>query len=654
MPSEGFLICKPENLGDGVLLKIKDRKPRTLLRLNLSLTKEWHPTKNGKLTPEDVTSGSHKKVWWQCKNGHEWEANISNRARVNNARGCPYCSNQKAYKDNCLATVNPKLAKEWHPTKNGNLTPYDVTPGSSRKRVWWQCKKGHEWESLVKSRSNGTGCPYCSSQMVCKDNCLATKNPKLAKEWHPSKNGALTPDDVTSSTGKKVWWVCKKGHEYKASVDNRSRDRGCPYCGNKKVCNDNCLATVKPALAKEWHPIKNGKLTPADVTPGTSKKVWWQCKKGHEWESVVASRLRGVGCPHCSPQTSVIELRIYAELKYIFPDTRLRERINKVECDIYIPSLKVGVEYDGEYWHRNKQEKDRSKNIDLENRGIKLIRVRELGLDKIAENDVVYDYTKKKEKQLVDSLLKEIESLSVLSSFDQTRVHWYLKEVGLANNKEFINLLDMLPSPIPGSSFADHNLKLAKEWHPSKNGALTPWDVTPRSNKKVWWQCVKGHEWESMVQNRFKGHGCPYCAGQRATRETSLAAKNPQLANKWHPTKNGELTPEDVMPGSNTKVWWQCKKGHEYISSVYNKSKGNGCPYCSRRRACEDNCLATVNPKLAQEWHPLKNGKLTPKDVTPKSHKQVWWQCIKGHEWEARVADRSNGNGCPFCSGRRK
>jgi hypothetical protein len=121
--------------------------------LNPLLAKEWYPAKNGRLTPKDVTPMSHKKVWWQCEKGHEWESIISNRS--SKGRSCPYCSNQKACEDNCLATVNPKLAKEWHPTKNGNLTPYDVTPGSSRKMVWWQCKKGHEWEALVKSRSIG-------------------------------------------------------------------------------------------------------------------------------------------------------------------------------------------------------------------------------------------------------------------------------------------------------------------------------------------------------------------------------------------------------------------------------------------------------------------------------------------------------------------
>ena len=97
-----------------------------------------------------------------------------------------------ATKDYCLETVSPTLAKEWHPAKNGSLTPLDVTP-MSNKKVWWKCRQGHEWDANVYNRSLGTGCPYCSGQAVCADNCLETVNQTLAKEWHPAKNGSLTP-----------------------------------------------------------------------------------------------------------------------------------------------------------------------------------------------------------------------------------------------------------------------------------------------------------------------------------------------------------------------------------------------------------------------------------------------------------------------------
>ena len=70
---------------------------------------------------------------------------------------------------NSLIAINPKLARQWHPTKNGSLTPNDVMPYSHRK-VWWLCEKGHEWEAKIDNRSNGKGCPYCSNKAVNNEN----------------------------------------------------------------------------------------------------------------------------------------------------------------------------------------------------------------------------------------------------------------------------------------------------------------------------------------------------------------------------------------------------------------------------------------------------------------------------------------------------
>jgi hypothetical protein len=205
-----------------------------------------------------------------------------------------------AKKGNTLQTVNPKLAREWHPTKNVPLTPNNVPP-STKKKAWWICSKGHEWDAAISSRSQDCGCPYCAGRKVHSGNCLQTINPELAKEWHPTKNTPLTPNDVTTGSGKKVWWICTRGHEWEAAICSRSQGYGCPYCAGQKVHSDNCLQTINPKLAKEWHPIKNAPLTPNDVTSYSNKKVWWICAaRGNEWEAAIASRSRGKGCPYCS------------------------------------------------------------------------------------------------------------------------------------------------------------------------------------------------------------------------------------------------------------------------------------------------------------------------------------------------------------------
>ena len=227
---------------------------------------------------------------------HEWQEYIANRSK---GSGCPFCSGRRACPENCLQTVNPILAVQWHPTNNGTLTPSDVTAGSGKK-VWWQCNRGHTWEASINSRTKGNGCPFCSNWLVCADNCLQTIAPNLASQWHPNNNGSLTPTSVTARSKKKVWWQCEKGHEWEATIYSRRNGAGCPFCSGNRACVDNCLQTTNPDLSKQWNIAKNNNLTPCDVTPGSNKKVWWVCDKGHEWESIIYNRVRGNGCPYCS------------------------------------------------------------------------------------------------------------------------------------------------------------------------------------------------------------------------------------------------------------------------------------------------------------------------------------------------------------------
>ena len=112
---------------------------------------------------------------------------------------------------------------------------------------------------------------------------LAKSNLELVKEWHPTKNGSLLPADVSQKSGKTVWWICEKGHEWQAKVCTRTNGHGCPYCSGNKVLNGyNDLATASPQLAKEWHPTKNMDLNPSEVSPNSNKKVWWLGSCGHE------------------------------------------------------------------------------------------------------------------------------------------------------------------------------------------------------------------------------------------------------------------------------------------------------------------------------------------------------------------------------------
>ena len=571
------------------------------------LAKEWNYEKNGDLRPEDVSCGSTKMVWWKLpydvpddypvehlRGKHfefEWEAGIDNRIRGTN---CPFlCQNPKAWRGfNDLATTNPSLAGEWDYKLNIGLTPSDVTANSG-KNVWWHLqydipndymvenlrgkRVDFRWQAAVSDRNNGNGCPFLTGKAVWPGfNDLQTVNPELAKQWHPTKNGCLKPTQVTANAGKKVWWLLSYdvpmdysieylrgkhfNFEWKSVISSRNSGIGCPYLNGQAVCEGfNDLQTVNPELAGQWHPIKNGDLKPTQVTANTSKKVWWLYsydvpkdypvehlrgkRFNFEWQASISKRNEGHACPFFCGQ-------------------------------------------------------------------------------------------------------------AVCEGFND------LKTV---------------------------NPELAKQWHPTKNGCLKPTQVTANTSKKVWWllsydvpmdypvKHLRGRhfnfEWRASIGDRNKNQGCPYLSGQAVWEGfNDLETVNPSLAKLWHPTKNGKLKPTQVTINSTKRVWWMypyddLKTGKhfdfEWQSSIVTQNTNKRyCPYLSNQAIWKGfNDLQTVNPRLASQWHPTKNGDLKPEQVTSGSRRKVWWLLPYDDkktgmhydfEWQASISNRARGANCPF------
>lgn len=556
------------------------------------ILKVWNYSRNIDISPIDVTSGSNKKVWWVCDKSHEWQATV---AAITRGGTCPICCGQQVLAGyNDLATVNPQLAKEWHPTKNGKLLPAQFTVGSTREKIWWICSHGHEYQARIAQRSKGSGCPICDKErktsfpeqaifyylglhakaenrylfdgkieidvflpeynigieydgyyyhkgtearikedkkdmllrkkgvriirvkevenlqdyadtenvIFCKynsgytflkgvierlisrigiivdrefiesidinattttilsafiqyekDNSLAVKSPAVAAEWHPKRNGYVTPEMISHASGRKAWWLGKCGHEWQMSVDNRQHGMGCPVCANKRVLiGFNDLQTTHPKIAEEWDYSKNGTALPTAITYGSTKKVWWICSEGHSYQATPSNRSRGKGCPICG-----------------------------------------------------KLKGTRNRHI-----------------------------------------------------------------------------------------------------------------------------------------NHIKSHDC-------------LDATHPILCKEWSQELNEEITPDMVTHGSDLKVWWKCDKGHSYQSTVANRVAGKGCPICAGKKIVTGiNDLITINPRLAAEWD-YENNAMNPHATSPYSHKKAFWRCSTcGHQWEAEIKSRNYGTGCPKCGHKKK
>ncbi|MDR3617464.1 MAG: zinc-ribbon domain-containing protein [Candidatus Obscuribacterales bacterium] len=281
----------------------------SLFEWSKALARQWHPTKNGHISANQISKGSDAIAWWKCPKGtdHEWQAPVYSRTKTKKAH-CPFCLLKRLSVTNSLAALAPELAKEWHPTKNGKLRPDQVIAGGNDKH-WYLCKrdKTHEWETKTNARMKGTQCPDCSHARVSKDNCLNKDFPYIAAQLHPTKNGEYNGDNIAAQSGTKRWWKCYEGpdHDWQATPANRTgRGSGCPACVGKQISVTNCLATLAPEKAKQWDYEKNGSLTPSMVSPHSKEVVWWLCEDGHSWDQSINKRVRSpITCWDCTGKT---------------------------------------------------------------------------------------------------------------------------------------------------------------------------------------------------------------------------------------------------------------------------------------------------------------------------------------------------------------
>jgi len=231
-----------------VLLAHKTAPPpgKSLADLFPAIAREFDEERNGGLTAKDVGISSHWKYNWKClKNPeHRWSATIGHRVRP---QGCPFCSGRRASPDYCLAVIAPEIARQWHPTKNGNLTPYDVSPNSG-KRQWFLCDVcGWEWEAAINNRRK-TGCPCCAGKVLTDANRLSKVKPELVAEWHPTKN-KLRPDQVFAYSHDRAWWRCRRHRTvFRQPIYLRTEGHtGCKKCASEKMSIARLNAVKKKA-----------------------------------------------------------------------------------------------------------------------------------------------------------------------------------------------------------------------------------------------------------------------------------------------------------------------------------------------------------------------------------------------------------------------
>lgn len=456
------------------------------------IAKEWHPTANGEVKPSDIAARSNKKYFWLCNKGHKYDASADHRVR---GSGCPFCANKRILIGfNDLKSQYPDLLEEWD-YENNDKQPEEFI-FSSRKKARWICKIcGNKWETYIDHRTGKkkTGCPECAKKMRAElkhqyalKNNGSIQNPLLLKEWDYTKN-KKGPEEYTPSCNEKVFWKCSVcGYEYESKINNRANGKGCACCANLVVVQGvNDLSTTHPKLALEWHPSKNGDLTPEKVTYGKGKKVWWICPEGHEYQATILHRSHGTNCPICNSgrQTSFAEQAVYFYIKKLFSDaiSRYTDIFNNgMELDIYIPSKKIAIEYDGEAWHKSeKAEREKVKYRICKENGIKLLRLKEKRNDtdkwtadevwNISGNGAMYEH--KNLAQLIRLLLDKLDSRS--NFWTRKRMKDLHSPIDIDLERDEMEIRSYMKK-LTSDSLEDLFPEIAKEWHPTKNKTVKP------------------------------------------------------------------------------------------------------------------------------------------------------------------------------------
>ena len=351
----------------------------------------------------------------------------------------------------------------------------------------------------------------------------------------------------------------------------------------KLVIGVNDIITIRPHLKDEWDYEKN-LYNPEQYTYGSRERVHWKCKYGHEWIAMIYERYRGTGCPVCNGRynTSYPEQFLFNCLKQLYPNTINRGKFQGYEFDIAIPELKTCIEYSGEHWEHNKQleklELCRKHNV----RFVEILESKKINNEINIINDYTFMYGSysNKEKYLL-MLLEKILHIDI-SIIDIEKA----KQEAIINSK----------CEISDTNRLSNNALLVSEW--SYKNAATPDDYTSHSGFKAIWICsICNHEWEARINDRSRGQGCPKCkarktsernlehAQTKANKGNNLINFSKELCNDWDYIKN-DLSPEQVTPGSNKKVWWKCATcGHSWQAMIYSRAKlGRGCPECWKYR----------------------------------------------------------------------
>lgn len=479
---------------------------------------------------------------------------------------------------------------------------------NTTQHLKWMCKRGHTWDSPYYVLQQGGWCPRCVIFETKEEKFIEIK--KISE-----KNDFTCLSDSYLSREIKLKFQCKNGHKFQKSLKDFKDRPLCYTCykhEEKQEGHNKMLAIAKK---------RKGKFLSIEFK-GTDKKHKWQCNKGHTWMALPSNIEQGRWCPFCSKITNDLNQRKKAFLelqKYVSArgGKIITKKYSNQNTPINFQCKK------GHTWYRHPV------NVYLKQTWCPVCKIKE-------------------EEQLV---IKKLQSIAQKRKGKLLSDEYYQSRKSLEWQCEKGHIWQSTADNIKRGAWCQmckkeaskDKLKLsiaeAEKYVEGKGGKLLS-KKYENSKIPLKWQCSKGHTWLVPLQSIKAGYWCQQC---------SFDAKRSSITEfqKIAKERGGKLLSQKYV-GSNSKLKWQCDKGHVWMTTPSHIKVGSWCPTCGLKIAANNKKRHTI-PELQKHAKNL-GGKFISENYI-NILKPVKWECKEGHIWPASIYSIiGKGSWCKICS----
>lgn len=475
----------------------------------------------------------------------------------------------------------------------------------NRTDLKWECENKHVWKARPGNVKNGTWCPFCAAKKKADKKKYTIQDMQIIAN---EKGGeCLSTEIIDAKTHLK--WRCSKGHIwYAIPYGIKKKGWWCPICSGK--------AKLSLSKMKEVAESRLGKCLSKKYV-NTDTKLEWECKEGHRWFAKYDNIRLGQWCPVCKISYSEEICRITFEEIFgdkfikVRPSWLRNDRGNLMELDGYSKKFNIAFEYQGEqHFKKNRYNKN--------NKEVLKIRIKDDKRKKLL-------CSKNKIHLIIITYLDNLENLPLKIKEEMLKFKISIKSINFNKKIDFDKIYR-------NRNFIEEMNNLAK-----KNEGICLSKKYFDAKTKYKWRCKNNHIFKTTLDTVKKGSWCRLCGFKKTANSKKLGI---ELMNSLAKNNGGKCLSE-IYYDIDTKLEWQCKKGHIWKTTPYVVKTGSWCPECSGTKKLTIDILRDIAETYGGEL-------LSKKYIN--NHSKLKWKCMNGHTWFNTSKKVKNLNKwCPEC-----